>query len=395
MPSGKISGDSAIANPTIATSLIPIADTGSNYSNDPSTITRRIDVRMGGVLNANSAATNATNLQTLINNNTNNGAFLHFAEPIACNPITLKSNVHLRGNNMAAFKGSTPYGGGAAGPSANPAGAAFLITSTSTVFCAMQSNTSVEGFVIYYPSQSYTATTIGGTTTYPVTFQRASGIVEGIGLRRLCIVGATACISFLGTNITTDFVADLDIDQVYGYPLGGKFIDLAYCTDIPRINRCHINPGVGFQFLGQNASGLTACPITTALVNDVVANGADGFALGIRCDEAMLSQCFAYGSKTAFHFTDAYVTLLNGAADVCGTGVLATATAASAPDKRVTLIGFSFTGPGSQTPVASGGASAETLILSAGSYYSGSTSVAGGVNNANGSCTVVGTLTSY
>src|SRR5208282_6205439 len=170
-------------------SLPPVGLGVSTYNNF-------IDAKtQGGILTTNSAALNASNLQTLINNNAANGAMIWFAEPVPMDPFTLKSNIHLLGNNLAAFKGSTPNGGGAAGPSATPAGSSFLVTNTSTAFCTMQSNTSVEGFVIYYPNQVYSATTVAATTTYPATFIRASGSLEGISFSRLCIVGATKCFS--------------------------------------------------------------------------------------------------------------------------------------------------------------------------------------------------------
>jgi len=181
-------------------------------------------------------------------------------------PFTLKSNIFLQGNNRAAYKGSTPNGGASPSLSATPSGAAFLVTNTSTALIKMQSNTGIDGFIFHYPSQVYTATTIAGTTTYPATITKDSGAIEGISLTNLCFVGATTCMSFIGDS--TNFMADMKIDTCYGYPLGGSFLRIDFALDIPRITRCHVNPGVGFQYLG--AQTWPTVPIKQALNDDIL-----------------------------------------------------------------------------------------------------------------------------
>ena len=39
-------------------------------------------------------------------------------------------------------------------------------------------------------------------------------------------------------------------EHCYGYPLGGQFIAIDYCYDIPRILHCHVNPAVMREFRG-------------------------------------------------------------------------------------------------------------------------------------------------
>jgi hypothetical protein len=387
--------------------------------------TQVIDVRTvkNGVLRTNSAATNATNLQALIDANTTLGAVLWFAEPVPMDPFTLKSNVNLLGSNLAAFKGATPYGGGAVGVNSNPAGAAFLITNTSTALCTMQSNTSVEGFVCHYPNQVFTAATVAATTTYPATFIRASGKIEGIGLRRICFVGATKCVSFLGTDTSTDYVADLDFDQLYGYPMGGTFIEAAFVADIVRINRCHVNPGAGFQFLGDlNSAGWDA-PVKKALVADMEINGAAAFILNV-ADDFMLAQDFVYGGSAAFHLTDSYGRMSDCAADTVQIGVWVTGSSAyksiaisnftgipvgtvTTASRRsvlfdgagslVKIIGMhSFTNVAAQASVQVAGSGAQRVDLTDVTQTTfGGGSWANGLQQVNGSAVITGTVTSY
>lgn len=382
-----------------------------------------IDAHTNGIQPGNTASQNATALQTIINANTGNGATIWFSEPVPMDPITLKSNVYLQGNNVAAFKGSTPNGGGSVGGSAKPSGAAFLITNTSTAFCTMQSNTGVSGFVCYYPSQVYTAATVAATTTYPATFLRASGNIEGIKLNRICFVGASKCISFLGTSTASDFVADLDFDLLYAYPMGGTFMELAYVADIARINRCHVNPGVGFQFLGDLNAQSWASPLKMALVADVEINGADAFSLSV-ADDFMMTQCFAYGSNAAFHFTDSYGRASDCAADTVQVGFWVTGVTAnkSVAISNATIIpvggttqanriGILFDGTATMlkihachtfTSVASNcalkvsGTGVQRIIID---DYSQTTSGGGawttGTSNTNGSSSVTSTVNTY
>lgn len=390
---------------------------------------RTIDAQSNGISSANSASENATALQDLMDDNTEDGATIWFSEPIACNPITVRSNIHLRGNNVASFKGSRPAGGGAVSSSAQPSGAAFLITSTSAPFCLMENNTSIEGFVFYYPSQNYAATTIAGTTSYPVTIKFSpSGTVPTtrglcVSLRRLCFVGASACIEALGTAIATDScISDVELDLLYGYPLGGSFIKLAYVADIPRITRCHVNPTAGYLFLPWASGSTFGCPVTDALILDCCLNGAAAFSLN-HCDDFMMSQCFNFGTQIGFNFLGCYGSMVDCGADTVMIGAYVTGVEAY---KAITITNFFpiphanvsssgnrhaivFAGPASMLKVqgchgitnlataafitVSGSGVQRLMVTDTSATGVGSWST--GINQVNGSAVVTGTVAVY
>jgi hypothetical protein len=228
----------------------------------------------------------------------------------------------LQGNNRAAFKGPTPFGGGAPGLTQKPAGAAFLVTNTVSPLCGMQTNTGVDGFVIHYPNQNFNATTIARTTTYPAAFKLVGGGVQSISLSRLCFVGATACMDLRTADRATNFNADISVDLCYGFPLGGYFLAVGNSTDVARLTRCHVNPNAGWKFLGDHGEG-QPWPYKLALAGrngDVAVNGGDCYYI-TTTDDFMMSQCFAFDVNTAFHINDSYGRMSDCSADTVVVGV--------------------------------------------------------------------------
>jgi len=87
-------------------------------------------------------------------------------------------------------------------------------------------------------------------------------------------------------NASQKFICELIlIEHCYGYPLGGEFIRIDYCYDIPRIIHCHVNPSVQ-RFIGGGYS---------RQVNDaVLAKKKFSYAIN-HTDNAQLMDLFAFG----------------------------------------------------------------------------------------------------
>jgi hypothetical protein len=151
-----------------------------------------------------------------------------------------------------------------------------------------------------------------------VTITKGSGKVEGLSLTNICFVGATSCVKLVGTGLT-DFVADMKLEKLYGYPYGGTMLDLGWVLDINHTNCIHVNPGVGFQFLG-DANGVDNVPIKDTLIDDIVANGADTYILDHH-DSIMMSQIFAFATRTTMRITNSYGKIINYESDQCTTGL--------------------------------------------------------------------------
>lgn len=291
-----------------------------------------IDAYSNGIKSTNSAATNTTNLQSLIDANTSTGAIIFFKEAIPINGgLILKKNVKLYGNNVTAWKGSGSVSG-ANSFSATPTGATFMITDQTNVFIKVQTNTAIEGIMFYYPNQLYTATAYSSLIQYPATIQKASGFVQSLSFRKLTFVGEWQSIDLRGDLAGTQ---DIDFDQIYAYPLSGKCLDIYLCYDIPRINRVHINPGVGQNFLGANANGL---PFGNTLIDSVTLNGGSEITI-TTTDEFMVTQCFMFGVNIGFEIQSSYGTIMQSNVDMARIGVFANL--APSP-KFVNIIGCNF-----------------------------------------------------
>ena len=274
-----------------------------------------IDARRGGVSRTGTAAANATALQAMIDGMDETGGAIAVREPYPCNPITLRKNVSLFGCDGPRFQGPYPYGGGAAASDSKPAGGGFVITSTSAPFILLEGMNTVKDLTFFYPSQNYAATTVAGTTSYPATIANGQAVTWNVSIAGCLFVGATTCMDF--NHVTMTEGANFNIDECYGYTLGGYFLRLATVLDIPRVTRCHVNPGAGSRFM---VCPNTNVPFPYALIDDVITNGQPMFHL-TACDEFMASQCFVFGGKTGFYATTSYGCFTNCQADMVTTGI--------------------------------------------------------------------------
>ena len=196
-----------------------------------------------GVLPANSAALNKTNLQKAIDWASDRGAAL-YVEPVqggypVDGGLVLRKNVSLTGVHG-------PTGRGTSDSEGNATGSLFRITDKKEPFITVESATQIRGIQFYYPEQGMKASAI---KEYPPTIKVSqTSAVNGVTL---------SCLTFYGATFAMDFRASsgkpceqILFEHCYGYPLGGQFIAIDYCYDIPRILHCHVNPAVMREFRG-------------------------------------------------------------------------------------------------------------------------------------------------
>ena len=237
-------------------------------------------IREYGVSPSNSPEKNRVNLQRAIDEASATGAAL-YVEPVAggypvAAGIILRQNVSLIGAHGPVGRGTKDPGRQA------PVGSLFVITDASAPFITVESATQLRGIQFYYPEQSYNDPT--KIVAYPPTIQVShEKKVEGVTLSSL---------TFFGEYMAMDFNASprLPCEQIlfehcYGYPLGGEFIRIDYCYDIPRILHCHVNPANMRQF-GRSFS--------RSVVDAVVAKPAFSYAID-HTDNAQMIDVFTFG----------------------------------------------------------------------------------------------------
>jgi hypothetical protein len=81
------------------------------------------------------------------------------------------------------------------------------------------------------------------------------------------------------------------IEHCYGYPLGGEFVRIDYCYDIPRILHCHVNPS-NQRFIKGGYS--------RAVIDSVVARQTFTYAID-HTDNAVLMDVFTFGVYGGVH----------------------------------------------------------------------------------------------
>ncbi|MBR5848743.1 MAG: hypothetical protein IKY69_04660 [Bacteroidaceae bacterium] len=233
-----------------------------------------------GVSPSNSPEKNRVNLQRAIDEASATGAAL-YVEPVAggypvAAGIILRQNVSLIGAHGPVGRGTKAPGRQA------PIGSLFVITDASAPFITVESATQLRGIQFYYPEQSHDDPT--KIIAYPPTIQVSrEKKVEGVTLSSL---------TFFGEYMAMDFNASprLPCEQIlfehcYGYPLGGEFIRIDYCYDIPRILHCHVNPANMRQF-GRSFS--------RSVVDAVVAKPTFSYAID-HTDNAQMIDVFTFG----------------------------------------------------------------------------------------------------
>lgn len=190
-----------------------------------------------GVLPGNSPQLNRQNLQKAIDQASKSGAAL-FVEPVE-GGYPVETGVVLRRNvSLIGVHGPTGRGTASADRK-HPVGSLFVITDTLHPFITVESATRLRGLQFWYPEQAYADSS--KIIPYKPTIQMSNqAAVQGVTL---------SCLTFYGEYMAMDFRArgkniceQILFEHCYGYPLGGTFIAIDRCYDIPRILHCHVNP---------------------------------------------------------------------------------------------------------------------------------------------------------
>ncbi len=234
-----------------------------------------------GVLPTNSAAVNAENLQKAIDWAHRRGAAL-FVEPSE-QPYPVAGGIILRANvSLIGVHG--PVGRGTRHPEkVQPVGSVFAIEDKEKVFITVENAAQIRGIQFWYPRQ--TTRDPAMIIEYPATIQASQQKgAQGVTL---------SCLTFYGEFLAMDFngrrgaiVEQILFEHCYGYPLGGEFIRIDYCYDIPRILHCHVNPA-NRRFIEGGYS--------RAVIDSVVARKTFTYRID-HTDNAQLMDLFTFGA---------------------------------------------------------------------------------------------------
>jgi hypothetical protein len=240
-----------------------------------------LSIQKFGVLPGNTAAVNKVNLQKAIDWASSRGAAL-YVEPVE-NPYEVASGLILKKNvSLIGVHGPVPRG--TRHPDKpQPVGSVFAIRGTDLPFITVETGTQIRGIQFWYPDQ--TIKDSSKIIVYPATIQVSkTSSTQGITLSCLTFFGEYLAMDF---NASRQFICELMlIEHCYGYPLGGEFIRIDYCYDIPRILHCHVNPSVQ-RFISGNYS---------KQVNDaVVAKKKFTYAIN-HTDNAQIMDLFTFGN---------------------------------------------------------------------------------------------------
>lgn len=237
-------------------------------------------IREFNVLPTNSAADNKTNLQRAIDWAAPRGAAL-FVEPTD-EPYPVAGGLVLR-MNVSLVGAHGPVGRGTRHPDkSQPVGSVFRIEDETQPFITVEAATQLRGLQFWYPRQ--TLNDSAKIIKYPPTVQVSqTKPAQGVTL---------SCLTFYGEYLAMDFNASrahaceqILFEHCYGYPLGGEFIRIDYCYDIPRILHCHVNPA-NQRFIKGGYS--------RSVIDSVVAAKTFTYAIN-HTDNAQLIDLFTFG----------------------------------------------------------------------------------------------------
>jgi hypothetical protein len=191
--------------------------------------------------------------------------------------VVLKRNATLVGVHGPLGRGSRHAKDG------HPVGSVFQIEDADAPFLTVESSTQVRGVQFYYPQQ--TVRDPKAIIEYPATIRVSqTGYVAGVTLRDLTFYGEYLAMDF---NASAQHPCELIlIEHCYGYPLGGEFVRIDRCYDVPRVLHCHVNPANRRLFAGDCAP---------AVVDAVIAKGTYAYTID-HTDNAVMMDVFTFGT---------------------------------------------------------------------------------------------------
>lgn len=244
-----------------------------------------------------SAAENTAALQKAIDWASPRGAAL-FIEPTD-EPYQLSAGIVLKANvSLIGVHG--PTGRGTKHPSkAQPVGSVFAIKDSSKPFITVESSSQIKGIQFWYPDQ--TVSDPGKIIVYPPTIQvsQTSGVM-GVTLRDLTFYGEYQAMNFAAAE--NHPCEQILIEHCYGYSLGGNFITISRCYDVPRILNCHVNPANLRLFRGD---------YSRAVIDSVVKRRTFTYVID-KTDNAQLTNLFTFGAFGGIHLGPASYGQLTG-----------------------------------------------------------------------------------
>jgi len=265
-------------------------------------------IREFGVLPSNSPAVNRDNLQKAIDWASRCGGALYVEpseEPYRVDGgLVLKANVSLIGVHG-------PVGRGTRHPEKmQPVGSVFAIEDDKNPFITVEHATQIRGIQFWYPKQ--TLRNPDQIIAYPATIRCSpSKGAQGVTL---------SCLTFYGEYLAMDFnggrggiVEQILFEHCYGYPLGGEFIRIDHCYDIPRILHCHVNPANRRMIDGG---------YSRAVIDAVIARKTFTYRID-HTDNAQLMDLFTFGTYGGIYLGAAsYGQLTNFNFDCVKVGIL-------------------------------------------------------------------------
>lgn len=238
-------------------------------------------VQKFGVIASNPPETNKLNLQKAIDSLSYSGGCLYFDPSNTpyriAGGLILRKNVSLTGGNTATPRGTCHP------TKKQPVGSVIEITDRENVFITVESATRISGIQFWYSEQAVKDPS--KIITYPATISLSTEKpCEGVTLNNL---------TFYGEYLAMDFAAPtgkacelITIEHCYGYPLGGTFIRIDRCYDIPRLLHCHVNPAINRQFAGG---------YSPAVIDAVVSKKTYAYVID-HTDNAQLIDIFTFGT---------------------------------------------------------------------------------------------------
>ena len=225
-------------------------------------------------------------------------------------PYRVAGGVILR-QNVSFIGVHGPVGRGTRHPERKqPVGSVFAIEDEERPFLTVEHATQVRGIQFWYPRQ--TADDASRIIPYPATIRVSPDTgAQGVTL---------SCLTFFGEYLAMDFAASpkciceqILFEHCYGYPLGGTFIRIDYCYDIPRILHCHVNPANRRFIDGGHGK---------AVIDATMARKTFCYAID-HTDNAQLMDLFTFGTWGGIHLGPAtYGQLTNFNLDCVAVGIL-------------------------------------------------------------------------
>lgn len=202
---------------------------------------RTVSLEEFGVLPGNTAAENRTNLQKAIDWASSSGTALYL--PPADGGYPMDGGIDLcRGVSIV---GASSASGNLSADGSGICGSVFVIRDRENVFMYLESSSRLTGLQFFYPDQTFSDPS--GIIEYPPTLELSpTRTSQGVTLTDLV---------FCGEYETMDFRRELSLpcEQILirncrAYPLGGSFVSISHCYDIPRVLGCRVSPSVHSGF---------------------------------------------------------------------------------------------------------------------------------------------------